>query len=507
MLSNPLPPSVARLAPPLRSLAAALLIALFPVAAGAATIVVTSPDDTDPGAGGTCTLRQAIVSMNTGALAGSCANAGAAFGSGDTIHFAASALADAATPGTIALADSADASGAVGGTLVVTGAELTIDGSAWRGGGAGQYTDGVTIVRPDGANHRFGIVRDTAAAGGSLTLLGLSLGNGAATDACERNGGGGICIPTADLHLIDSTISDGDAAYGAGIYGGSGTLTVAGSTIRGGNAAYGGGIFSMSGTVMLDHSVLDGNVANCGGAVATAGTLIANDSTIGNGAALRRGGGIFTTTGSIRVNRSRLVGNDSYYGGGAILAKYAADITVAGSTISGNHARYVGGGIASYGGTLSVTNSTISGNSTFRGGGGIHANGTLSLRHATVSGNTTNGTGGGIDGDGGGAIDDSIVAGNAQASGDDIALAGSWTGDHNLTSATGLDLGPLQDNGGPTPTMLPGSASAAIDAIPAQECAEPTDQRGIARPQGAGCDIGAVEIVVDVIFADGFDGD
>jgi hypothetical protein len=82
----------------------------------------------------------------------------------------------------------------------------------------------------------------------------------------------------------------------------------------------------------------------------------------------------------------------------------------------------------------------------------------------------------------------------------------------NLTDPTDLHtdalLGPLQDNGGPTAThaLLPGSP--AIDAIPPQDCTwdddgDPgtppvplaTDQRGIARPQGAGCDIGAFEAV------------
>jgi hypothetical protein len=54
-------------------------------------------------------------------------------------------------------------------------------------------------------------------------------------------------------------------------------------------------------------------------------------------------------------------------------------------------------------------------------------------------------------------------------------------------------LGPLQDNGGPTEThdLLPGSP--AIDAG-SMDCPPPdTDQRGVARPQGAACDIGAVE--------------
>jgi hypothetical protein len=62
-------------------------------------------------------------------------------------------------------------------------------------------------------------------------------------------------------------------------------------------------------------------------------------------------------------------------------------------------------------------------------------------------------------------------------------------------------LGPLANNGGPTPTHLPLTGSPAIDAVPLGACTDvsgnpvATDQRGIARPQGAACDIGSVEAV------------
>ena len=71
-----------------------------------------------------------------------------------------------------------------------------------------------------------------------------------------------------------------------------------------------------------------------------------------------------------------------------------------------------------------------------------------------------------------------------------------------LTAATDENsadpqLGPLQANGGPTQTMAPSAASPVIDAIPAgvNGCGTTikTDQRGVHRPQGLGCDIGAYE--------------
>ena len=54
-----------------------------------------------------------------------------------------------------------------------------------------------------------------------------------------------------------------------------------------------------------------------------------------------------------------------------------------------------------------------------------------------------------------------------------------------------LNLGPLQDNGGPTMThaLLPGSV--AIDVIPADMCEVDEDQRG--EPRDSMCDVGAFE--------------
>ena len=66
-------------------------------------------------------------------------------------------------------------------------------------------------------------------------------------------------------------------------------------------------------------------------------------------------------------------------------------------------------------------------------------------------------------------------------------------------------LGPLQNNGGTTETHALLLGSPAIDHIPVADCTDldgvpiTTDQRGVARPQGAGCDIGAYELLTVVI--------
>jgi hypothetical protein len=97
-----------------------------------------------------------------------------------------------------------------------------------------------------------------------------------------------------------------------------------------------------------------------------------------------------------------------------------------------------------------------------------------------------------------------LVAGSSSNNcyGSVIDLGGNMSSDGSCnftatSSRNNLDpmLGPLADNGGPTPTMalLPGSP--AIDFGVAQYCAA-TDQRGEPRPMGAGCDSGAYEVWV-----------
>jgi hypothetical protein len=69
------------------------------------------------------------------------------------------------------------------------------------------------------------------------------------------------------------------------------------------------------------------------------------------------------------------------------------------------------------------------------------------------------------------------------------------SGDQSNTDAK---LSPLQNNGGLTATDALLAGSPAIDA--AGNCPPPTtDQRGVTRPQGAACDIGAFELAAPLV--------
>ncbi len=160
-----------------------------------------------------------------------------------------------------------------------------------------------------------------------------------------------------------------------------------------------------------------------------------------------------------------------------------------------------GGSIRNLGaGALTVSNSTFSSNSA-ESGGGIINGGTLSVSNTTFSHNSAE-YGGNINGEHALTLKNTIVADGPPGNN----CAGAITdGGGNLsypdTTCPGVNadppLGPLQDNGGPAWTMALGPGSAAIDAgIDAICAADPVnnrDQRGVVRPRGAHCDIGALE--------------
>src|SRR6185369_1129910 len=86
-----------------------------------------------------------------------------------------------------------------------------------------------------------------------------------------------------------------------------------------------------------------------------------------------------------------------------------------------------------------------------------------------------------------------ISQGNNLVGFGDGATVFTATGDQTGLSSADLKLGPLQNNGGPTFTMLPQFGSPAIDSGN-NAVAPASDQRGVSRPQNSTVDIGAVEV-------------
>jgi hypothetical protein len=225
---------------------------------------------------------------------------------------------------------------------------------------------------------------------------------------------------------------------------------------------------------------------------------------------------------------------DSMFGivGGAILANSAGDLDINGCTFHNNFA-VVGGAIFGGGGTVTILNSTFANNTadtgSTGGGGAIFNNGsTLDIAFSTFWMNTAPEDAGGALGWQGGfpptvknSIFVSTPAGdsdNCQAPGnvpDTTLVDNGFNISDDETCFTGfttsliskplmLDPTGLQNNGGPTQTVLPAGTSPAVDFVPGtceDNSSNPvmSDQRLFDRPDLSGglpesfCDAGAVE--------------
>lgn len=311
----------------------------------------------------------------------------------------------------------------------------------------------------------------------------------------------------------------------------------------------GGGLWVIDGEDSATLTILDSSIAN--NTTGNGGSTTTPDR---HGAFGGQGGGLWASVGShpttgdgtITLDSTSLTGNDTGRGGagGPDGPDGGTDPGISPTGGDGGGAHLAAGGDAD--GTITIVNSTVSDNvtgtrndgATGQGDGAglyLHVPTTLvSIDHATIAFNSgRNGV-------------------NLLTRADDLEIARSVIGDPNpgdinpgencntvsgpITSlggnveglgdscnfVSGIDirdfpqpiLGELQDNGGNGLTRVPRvsgpNAGGLIDYIADGDCVLGDDQRGVSRPQGDGCDPGAVEAnpsinaVDDVIEVDGF---
>jgi hypothetical protein len=326
----------------------------------------------------------------------------------------------------------------------------------------------------------------------------------------------------ASLFLGGVTVQGGKAAQGfldpgtGGAILNNGTLTLDHVVLTHNQAAFAGGALAdgPGSTTVIANSTLSDNLAGAsGGGISNAGTLTVSGSTIGDNKAGAEGGGI-SNTHSATVITTTLSGNKAPTAGGGI--DNQDTLALDRSTLSGNVA-VTGGGIHSgVLGNTTVTNSTISGNSASSGGGGLSqaftVAGKVTLLRDTITQNVAPFAGGVA---GQAFMGNTIVAGNTASFGPDVVgsfttlgsnIIGDSTGGLNFNVPIGHDqlgdpvfgpinalLGPLQDNGGPTPTQVPLSGSPAIGKGTVAQSST-VDQRGVGRSFLFNTTVGAVEI-------------
>lgn len=415
-----------------------------------------------------------------------------------------------------------------------------------------------TIYSNTAAGYGGGIL-NVGDSGGDATL---TVSNCSLIGNSAGNSGGGIdnkdwTAGLATLTVLASIVSSNSAGqFGGGIHNngesaGRVTMTVIGSTFNGNSANAGGGInndsresgnaIGMVAGCTLSSNASHGSFASGGGIYNNAefsgsAMLTVNNCILNGNWADYSTGGIYNdgygggSTAILNMASCTLTGNSSpvtgaiYNDGGN---NGHATMTLNSSTISGNSSSNVfSAGAIFNNANLSVTNCTISGNSAsgMFSAGGILNNGApgatiLTMIASTMSGNsaTSSFSAGGIfnyigAAQIGGTILNASGAGSniVHSSGSIISLGYNLSSDRggghltNTTDQINVNpmLGPLQNNGGLTPTHELLANSPAIDK--GKSFSLTTDQRGRPRPYdasgitnasgGDGSDVGAFEV-------------
>lgn len=291
--------------------------------------------------------------------------------------------------------------------------------------------------------------------------------------------------------------------------GAAGTIQVAltGLTLTGSINMFtfgGGAVAVQNGSLTLTDSVVTGNQAHSGGGLYLVGGthVIRNTTVSGNSAQIAGpgvGGGIYISGGALTIENSTLSGNSASQGalhlgamGGGMMVDSGATVNVINSTFSGNSVSGDGAAIRVDSSTLNLFLTTVTDNSAswfFRTGLA-----SLSLSAGTI--NIVSSIVANTEGEE--PVDLYLGSGTINATYSLIETPGAAINGTNLNNITGADpqLGPLQDNGGPTAThaLLPGSP-AINSGDPAVADDPPFDQRGPGFPRvhGGNVDMGAFE--------------
>jgi hypothetical protein len=338
----------------------------------------------------------------------------------------------------------------------------------------------------------------TANDGGGPNGGARGLTNGSAGAAGGFGGGGGGGFGSYHEYLDTRGGDGGQGGFGGGGGGGGfgydhpapGSYDGTADSGRGGNGGFGGG----GGASGSETTRIQGSGGFGGGAAGLGGT-----NTGGGGAGM--GGAIFNEAGTVSITNSTIAGNEARGGLGGPDANLVAG--------HGNAGQGLGGGVFNHNGILGVISSTLSANTTVNGDDTtLVASGRAIYNLGDSDQRTTGGD------DALAAIIDSILGQTDNAIEDFTGVSRGATGtnvtfgDHNLmrkqsgffdpfSNTTGVVsdadpmLGPLKDNGGPTPTMALLAGSPAIDTA-SVDTELNTDQRGFS--QVGVRDIGAFEV-------------
>ncbi|HCU25833.1 MAG TPA: hypothetical protein DF383_12515, partial [Deltaproteobacteria bacterium] len=354
----------------------------------------------------------------------------------------------------------------------------------------------------------------TTADGGAIYLDAsgsLEVHNSTFTNNTANGYGGAIFSKSmAELIIENSTFDNNTATTGRGgaLNHIAGKLTLSRSDFTNNHALHSsaGAIFLGSATSSnkIDSCFFDNNTSaggEQGGAVRNDGALTLSNSTFTNNSVTDAGGGaILVNAPATTIENCTFTGNKALGGdfgdGAAIYVSMGA--TLKNVSVVGNEASNDGGGLYVEVTTpTTINNLTIAGNKAAKNGGGIFLkSGTLNFSNSIIAGNT--------DGIGNPDCFTTPAASTLNSTGPNliqnqttgcvVSGGGIITGDPALAASLANNGGPGMGRGGahPTLTLAIKNNSQAFEKGANATC-EPKDQRGVLRPQGTNCDLGAYE--------------
>ena len=321
-----------------------------------------------------------------------------------------------------------------------------------------------------------------------------------------RNSGNAATVFNQGILNLDRVRQFGNSLLYDSVYSNSGVISGTDITIES-HTATGGPVISNTGTIELRKCSISGLGTNNVFAVNNkiGSTIKLFDCTVTNSDSL------FLNEGTLEIFDSSLDGNQ----GDLSVIESSGVLKIGGTGVTNNS---VSGLVIYNAGSADILNSTVSANSAgfssagseFNDHRGVISNeGLMTIQSSTIAGNTHPGSTDRQIGNAGELrISNTIIAGtgNGEECGGDApitSLGHNLHTDGTCASAVQSDipfgnpgLHTVADNGGPGKTLALQSGSDAIDAGNCNDGTLTKDQRGVVRPQGNGCDIGAFELEV-----------
>lgn len=423
----------------------------------------------------------------------------------------------------------------ISGTLTVENSTFTSNQADYNGGAiynANPADLSGGILRYNGAGNSGGaILHDSSA----MLITGTTVqDNVAAETGAGISSRATVTDSRLEIHATN-VISNVAGTHGGGIYnsasnGLASTVEIVGSVVVANRAdstdageGIGGGIVNGwpqgdnvgLATLRVSRSSITDNVAQLGGGIANVDAMglisrtahieilqstLAANTAVGLGSDRGTGGGLYNSNGSATVANSTLsgnqaVGDDETLGGrgggiGSVGRGMTTTLQLLNSTIAFNEATQAGGGIALMGQVTTTPTSMDVGNTLIVSNElSVTQSVSNAVALATIAApQVITGT-----------ESCSIESGSANSLGGNIEDGNTCqlnTVDDLQNTSEALE--PLANNGGPTETHLITAAGKAynkgVNALCEASPVNGVDQRGITRPQGPRCDVGAVEI-------------